>query len=193
MKILKSKIFLMQPRQSGKSEKAMIEFLKSPDDSIIITNNFDNAEFIKEKSGNSILCISSRQYLNNFKNDDIKTFILDEYMFYSNKEKLYNKINKSSIEKLFICSTTDKKYNKVIFEFIKENKINYTYDELLINFISLFPNNNKKEFDELYYNFLTDSDVILIDSVFNTSNKKTQRYHQDNEIYDMEIKNIYFK
>ncbi len=59
-----------------------------------------------------------------------------------------------------------------MFDFVKENKPNKSYQELLLLYGDSLTKNIEEQIYELYYNFLTDEDTILIDKNFNTSHKE---------------------
>jgi len=48
------KVFLIQPRQSGKTTKAMYEFVKDPDNTIFVAHSYDMAKRIHDRVGGNI-------------------------------------------------------------------------------------------------------------------------------------------
>jgi len=161
------KYFFLQPRQTGKTINAIYEFLKDEENSLFVTHNFNN---INNITSNYKLSKNNFVTYKNLEQKLIgrrwKNIILDEYLFFDDKIKLYELI-KSNLKycNLFIYSTANKVYNKEIFEFVKEFKKKYNFDEvvdLYNKFIKESTSDIIKEIKELYFNFLTDKDVILI-------------------------------
>ncbi len=158
-----NKIFLIQPRQSGKTTKAMYEFVKDPDNTIFVTHCYDAIKYIHNRiDGKTKNFTSANQFHNNIIGKRPKNIILDEYMLFENKDKIYKDINRIQPENVYIFSTSNKVYNKKIFDIVKENKRTMSYTDLIENCDRYDAN----EIYELYYNFLTDYDTILIDSDF---------------------------
>ena len=54
-------------------------------------------------------------------------------------------------------------YDKKIFDFVKENKRTTSYQDLLQKYGDKLTEYIEKQIYDLYYNFLTDDDTILID------------------------------
>jgi hypothetical protein len=188
------KIFYLQPRQVGKTTMAMYEYLKDRENSLFVTHNMDMAKDICNRlNGNNEDFITCNQFIKEGRpSKKYKTIILDEYMFFRNKEEVYKKVLKISPENLLIFSTADKRYNEELLKFIKNAKYKFTYLEIMNMSIGWKHN----ETYELYYNFLTDSDVKLI--THNLVPKKTEelkkRYkNYSPETYKTEILNEYLK
>jgi len=166
------KIFLMQPRQSGKTTKAIYEYIKDPENTIFVTHSLTAAHSIYEKlGGRRDNFLSSKQFINRIRGVKIKNLILDEYMFFSKKDEIYKDI-KHNVENLYIYSTSDKTYKTNIFNFVKENKLNFPLSDVIEMYDKKFCRGNitaeiEKEIYDLYYNFLTDYDTVLIDTCYN--------------------------
>jgi hypothetical protein len=182
------KIIYIQPRQTGKTTMGMFEYLKSPDSTLIITLNNSTVDHLIRSirpilSGRLNMNITTEhQFLmvgdaKKYRHT-IKTIILDEYMFFKNKEKMYNTINELNPERLLIYSTSDKTYSKKIIDLIKHSKAN---DLEVIN--------TTKEFHELYYNFITDPDSVIHDDM-SRSNIKYKHMLQPGR-YEIEFENKY--
>jgi hypothetical protein len=188
------KVFLMQPRQSGKTTKAMYEFVKDPDNTIFVTHNYDMVKYIHNRVGGNLKNFTSS---NQFKNKIIgrrpKNIILDEYMCFKNRDEIYKEIQVIQPDNVYIFSTSDKLYDKKIFDFVKENKRTTSYQELLQKYGDKLTEYIEKQIYDLYYNFLTDDDTILIDVDFggNMKDRSDLIGILGKEQYGIEIINSY--
>ena len=72
---------------------------------------------------------------------------------------------------MYIYSTSDKLYDKKLFDFVKENKRTTSYQDLLKKYGDKLTDYIEKQIYDLYYNFLTDDDTILIDVDFGRTMK----------------------
>jgi len=182
-----NKIFSMQPRQSGKTYNAILEYKKDPQNTIyVVTCNSTMSSSLFPK------CITTGSFKRFSLDKRFKNIILDEYMFFENKEEIYNTINNLNIENLFIYSTSDKIYSKELFDFIKNNKLNYSYNNLLLKYQSEFNTTDKLKFDDLYYNFITDYDTNLIEYGICSHNQRLFNLLEI-ETYNIEILNWYLQ
>lgn len=202
------KIFLLNPRQSGKTDKAIYEFLKDPDNTIFICHNPNLKDFLCKRINASPKLrknfISAAQpnsfsFAYEMKGKQPKNIILDEYMFFQNKREIYEHIMMIRPENVYIFSTSDKMYDEKIFEFVKKNKPNYSLDSLIdfykkekYQFYHKWEE-AEKEIVELYYNFLTDYDTILIDHNFTNSNfeDRSNKFGMPEREYAVQIMNKY--
>jgi hypothetical protein len=161
------KTFLMQPRQSGKTTKAMYEYLKDSENTVFVCMNYNLArETCKRVGGELKHFISSESFELKLRGCNPKNIILDEYMLFSNKDKIYKIIQELSPENVLVFSTSNKTYSKKLFDLVKNNKKEKTFVEILELYEKEnngIPKEINDEIYELYYNFLTDSDVKLID------------------------------
>src|SRR5574344_42574 len=153
-------------RQSGKTTTAIYEFLKNPEETLLITFNENMCHhicknFLRVDKHKNIIGV------NKFLNRDLylnrsKTIILDEYLFFNTEQTidLYQKIiNSNYIENLIIFSTPRKKYNKEVFDLVKKWKpilqwqmCHKVIEQLLDIEVKV------EDVRELYFNFLTDED-----------------------------------
>jgi hypothetical protein len=153
-------------RQSGKTTTAIYEFLKNPEETLLITFNENMCHhicknFLRVDKHKNIIGV------NKFLNRDLylnrsKTIIIDEYLFFNPEQAidLYQKIiNTSYIENLIIFSTPRKKYNKEVFDLVKKLKpilqwqmCHKVIEQLLDIEVKV------EDVRELYFNFLTDED-----------------------------------
>jgi hypothetical protein len=189
-------IFLMQPRQSGKTTKAIYEFSKDPDNTVFVTYNELCKKDVVDRFGNTINrnnVITSTAIINKLCSRRPKNIILDEYMLFKNRDEIYETIKVIQPDNVYIFSTSDKVYSKTLFEFVKNNKRTLSYNQLLIIYNGILTDYIEKEIYDLYYNFLTDSDTILIDGrqggvIDNRSNLISII---GKERYNVEINNVY--
>jgi hypothetical protein len=153
-------------RQSGKTTTAIYEFLKNPEETLLITFNekmchYIYTNFLRVDNHKNIIGVNkflSRDlYLNRS-----KTIIIDEYLFFNPEQAidLYQKIiNTNYIENLIIFSTPIKKYNKEVFDLVKKLKPILQW-QMCHKVIKQLLDIEVKVEDvrELYFNFLTDED-----------------------------------
>jgi hypothetical protein len=115
-------------------------------------------------------------------------------MFFENKAEIYDIVNNYiQPENVYIFSTSDKIYNLEIFNFVKNNKQKMTFHDMLLNYPTL-TKDITKQIHELYHNFLTDSDVKVIEN--NQSFIKDDVYlfvSMGLEDYNTQFLNIYLK
>lgn len=190
------KFFFMQSRRSGKTTKAIYEFSKDPENTLFVTHSFDSAKLIKD-SVNSVNVISASQLKNNTLGYRPKNIILDEYMFFENKAEIYDIVNNYiQPENLYVFSTSDKIYNLEIFNFVKNNKQKMTFHDMLLNYPRL-TKDITKQIHELYHNFLTDSDVKVIENNKSFDKEKVDNVYQivsmGFENYGIQFLNSYLK
>lgn len=181
-----NKTIYIQPRQTGKTTRAIFEYLKNPKSTIIVTHNQNMVQHIQSivyGFNNHLMVykhniITEDQFIKSrgaFKSYD--TFIFDEYMFLKHKKEVYELVYQLMPNNIVAYSTSNKKYNKKIIDFIKVSKENNTPIELT------------KEVTELYYNFITDPDTILHDNLSSTNERCKVILHP--EQYEVEIENKY--
>lgn len=181
------KIFLINPRQTGKTTKAIYEYLKSPSDSIYVNITHSTCYELCDKiDGVKNNFIRYDDLSSKLKGRKINNLILDDYLQYNNKEKIYEFINMLDIENLFIFSTSNKCYSKELIDYIKYNKYIYTFEEICEK-----KKYNEDDIYELYYNFLTDNDITIIDKELNHYNKKYLMSIIGKDAYNVEILNQY--
>jgi hypothetical protein len=188
------KIFLMQPRQSGKTTKAMYEFVKDPENTIFVTHNYDMVKYIHDKVGGNIKNFTtSNQFHNKIIGRRPKNIILDEYMFFKNRDEIYKEIQVIQPKNVYIFSTSDKLYDKKLLDFLKENKRATSYQDLFIKYGDKLTEYDEKQIYDLYNNFLTDDDTVLIDVDFggNMKDRSDLINVLGKEQYGIEIVNSY--
>lgn len=163
------KYFLLQPRQSGKTTKALYEYSKDPENTIFVAFNRDNADrACKSIGGDRKRFLTAERFMYSMRGYHIKNIILDEYMFFPNKKEIYDTIHIHNPENVYIFSTSNKMYDEVLFKLIKHLKVRMSLQSIIdlikdILKTPLLANGVIDELNELYYNFLTDPDTILID------------------------------
>ena len=196
----------MQPRQSGKTSKAIYEYIKNRDNSLFVTTNIGCRDHVRKLLGEeddhvisagNLTAKINREPLSkiNFTN-----VIMDSYMYYERKEEI-NKLIKNTIQpdNLYIFSTSDRAYSKKLFEIVKIYKgLNLSCEGVYAIYKSRkgkLPKKVKQEIYDLYYNFITDKDIILVDKNMNYDprNKKHFKKMIGKKAYKVEILNKYFK
>jgi len=168
-----NKYFFISNRQSGKTNKALYEFSKNPENSVFITHSQrENIRYeLFKKHKNKIFTQDS-----NFRGIRVDKIIVDEYMLFSEKQKirLYHELQQIGASEIYIFTTLDKIYNKYIFKFVVECKKS-TYQPNIENFENYIKMNNvdftlkednlkvvENEINSLYNNFITDPDCKII-------------------------------
>jgi hypothetical protein len=199
------KLFYIQPRQVGKTTFATYEFLKNYEESLFILHSMDMVNHIKNNVKNFDNIISQNQFTNKIRNKKYKNIIIDEYLFFSekNKKEIYEGVEKMDLENVIIYSTANKVYNSLLVDYISLEKNNYSVENLIEKFKKEYNMYYKllnesfdieKEFNDLYYNFLTDDNynIITDDISLNASNKiKTRELRNfiSKKEYELEVMN----
>jgi hypothetical protein len=174
------KYFLVNNRHSGKTNMALYEFLKSPDDSLFITFNSASTRDNLEK-----LKLSPYKYRNSFLSAEAisqgalcshryKRLILDEYFHFNLdfRKNLPGWTYPLGIEEIYCFGTPKNLYNKQLFEFVKNLKENnhpfdsrYTIEKIKdMKPLELPLELVMHQIEDLYYNLITDKDMIIIDN-----------------------------
>lgn len=166
------KYFYILPRQVGKTSTAVMEVAKDPEHTLYIAPNLQMLQNIQKEYPDIITrnnsCISSnwKEFLIG-KEKLFTTVILDEYFFFNKREEFTEKFSQlyldaGYVNTLLIYSTPDRLYDRECFEKAKEEKQKPVYKQNPEAFLKSI---QKPELSRMYfYNFLTDPDIILIDS-----------------------------
>ena len=204
------KYFYIQPRESGKTHKAIYEFLKEPEETLLVFPTERLAQENREDYGyDNIIGVNKLgNKISGGVLSKIKRIILDDYMLYEVKVKIYEFINKFCsrfLEEIYIFTTFDKRYNRDLFNIIKKiKKDGYIIQDLLetqiLNFRLILDENSMQDIKDLYYNFVTDSDTKVIDTNLSINKGyKDEDYKEflfrelGSERYKLEILNEYLK
>jgi len=185
------KYFYLQPRQSGKTDKAVYEYLKDKDNTLLVVHNNENTKRFKSINSNIKNVILEKDLKESIEKKQFKTIILDEYLSYKNKKKVYEIVNSTSVSNIYIISSPNKVYKKELFEIVKDCKKH--------DFISVSPEElfkfPKEDFEELYYNFITDKDTILIDKRLSSISLKEEEMKNKigEELFNLEVSIQYLK
>lgn len=160
------KYFLLGPRRSGKTTKAISIYRESPNDTLFVSPNKQSSNDVCHKChGLPSSFISSKIFEGNAMGlIHYRNIIFDEYCFYEHKEKILCSVQIVDPQKIFIFSTPN--YDQSMFDFVKHYKPHMSTRGM----ISLFklergiPENNQTIVDiqilDLYYSFLTDDDIL---------------------------------
>ena len=207
------KTFYMLPRQCGKTTMAIMEFLRSPETTLIITFNQKTAKDIQNKikqtdpnisqmALDNILPAIPNIILNRCTGKSYDKVIFDEYMsfkdnYFTTEIMIYLQPCLSQNSELIIYSSADRVYSKKVFDFLR-NMPNMSMAERLKEH-ALFSEEEKADFDRLNKTFLSDLEFKIITS---TPYQYSVNYHKmkvdrekciGKEAYDMEISNIFLK
>lgn len=193
------KYIYIQPRQTGKTTRAIYEFNKDPENSIFITHKRDMIRHLLDmgfpkKYEHKIFTQETYNSLGNYgklrKNSD--RVIIDEYLYFSNENQknIYFKLHQNGFKELYIFSSPSKTYSKESYELGRAVKNNPSLLDLNLKNII-----RPEIYDEYLYlkdNFLTDIDVeVKFDGKY--PNFKTElRYAYNDERYYTEIEGELF-
>lgn len=178
------KYFFISNRQSGKTHLAIYEFMKDPENSLIIlygkkqVKNILEKKIIPDKFLNRVF--NYENFSSKIRGRIFKTVICDDYLSTNTEIRSEIDINlyACKVEQVFCFSTPSKLYDKNILDFVKEVKKDQRR-MLVEEFISknqlLIEINDPKikssaqlnnEIWDLYYNYLTDPETIIIHDKF---------------------------
>lgn len=182
------KIFIVKPRQSGKTS-ACINYTELYPNSVVIScsNDLSHNKFISVKDFLS----------NNYKTYSIDTIIIDDYLFFSYNDRLiiHNLIeNNDEIENLIIVSSLNGPIcNFSDFSLIRSLKkqINNRTFENIINDLSCHNSYMANNLLNVYHNYMTDSDTIITFSNINSLISVERLAEIKNNISEKEFNNCY--
>jgi hypothetical protein len=169
-------IFVMLPRRAGKTTYATYEFAKDPYNSLYVTLNTTSARRLwiyKESTKERI--ISYNNFTETYRRLMPQNVILDEYLFFENRKQIYKEVYKKS--NVYVFTTTDRIYNKHVYQKILENK-----KQKKFSLLNLFH-------EDLVFNFLTDPETVIIDAL--PYQPLAHPGYFSNEVYKMDILNKY--
>jgi len=181
--------FIMAPRQSGKTTFAIQELHRNPLTTAMACHSSDMSKYLKKKTGYTHNIFSQNEE-SKFLNDRVQTLILDEYMWFKDKDILYNRITGSMVKEIIVLSTSDKQYSKDLFLWVRKNKTGKNFHELLESYEGEMTKEIKKEIYDLYFNFFTDPDCKLT-TFAPIGNREHLRRMMGEEKYSLEILNEY--
>ena len=165
------------PRCSGKTTNAVNKFEESPDNSILVVRTEQLAAELRKSVGIKTENIISSIALLKMKDWELDgvNLIMDDYLSFNDLPYLHSKITESCrLNRIDIFTTPSKIYDRKLFEFIKKFKqgtIPCIDSACMVGYIeqlmgnrkddecSIIPSNN--EFEELFYNLITDPDCRL--------------------------------
>lgn len=210
------KYFFISNRQSGKTHYAIYEFLKDPENSLLVfLNNRIKNECInvvnipREFLGNIISSESLKNF--NWKNKKYEKIIFDEYLYMTSKDRadFYLESNFLGLKEIYCFTTPNKLYDAKMFNFIRDLKKENRHmaieewlhkNELLLEMTELSIKTSseiKVELFELYNNFITDPDTKIIHDKFfynmNIYNLNNVSYFPDVEREKSELRGEFFR
>lgn len=175
------KTFFVGNRQSGKTTKAVYEFMKNPEETILVCPNSQSRKELLQRLG------SAEFEKNIIPNDPSETFfrgrkakrmVYDEYLMmdYETRNYFHKMTIPIGVEEIFCFATPQELYDKNLFDFVvnmKKEKRNLFLDnqyDLCINELVLemtdptirTPDYIEAEILELFHNYLTDPDTKII-------------------------------
>ena len=179
-----TKIFNILPRTSGKTEKAVAEFLLEPYSSILIVKGNREKKYIIEKYH----LTKFTKYIHTIEsitlpifNATVKNLIIDEYLSfsYSNIDTVNYLIGASNLDSVSIYTSIVKQFDSDIFYLVQRLKnrdygasVSYSSsrkEKLFNNELSeIMCETSYQEYLELFDNILTDDDVTVLTSDYET-------------------------
>lgn len=198
------KYFFISNRQSGKTTMALYEYLKDPENTVLVCTDGSTRDSAVKRSGiepSKCKNVISADRLS-IRGKKIKRLIFDEYLFidYEKRLKLHASLMPLGIEEIICFSTPERLYDKNVFEFVVELKKEkrtlafdvkfnkkFCFSDVLIEITDPMIKTSDKireEMFELYHNYLTDPDTVLIHNA-NFFNKKI--YNLENVSYFPDI------
>lgn len=160
------KKFIIQARQTGKTEDALEQFKKSPEDTLFMYHDNYKKTFFERRLG------FSSENLVSYKNIDwirgkshIKHVIFDEYDFFKNKSKIHKVLSPIKLESMTAYSTMNMQYHRDLYDIVRNNKMKLSIEELMDKIQDsgrFLTKKNKVEIKNLYWGFLTDLDTEIL-------------------------------
>lgn len=210
------KFFFISNRQSGKTTKAVYEFMKNPEETILVCANSQSKDELLKKLGlvsHADNILGSAPSESFFRGKKAKKIIYDEYLFLDYETRLYfEKMTLPfGIEEIYCFSTPQILYDRDTFDFVvnmkKENKAisierqsDLCMNDLIIEMTDSTIRTSemiREEIFELYYNYLTDPDTIIIHNDFfinqKISNLNNVSYFPDEYKELTELKGVFLK
>ena len=171
---MNKKTLFITPRQVGKTTKIIYEYMKNPTESIVIVHSnsmkqhivkmLDAANFKMNRKPENIFSqhANIEQLVWYCEKHKVKKIFIDEYMCFSYKNmvKIIELMHHMSDTEIVAFSTSDKLYDKGLFDRIKYYKKYNHCKSLFFNF------NNQKDSDKLYVSMITDPDTMVIPTNF---------------------------
>lgn len=176
------KYFFISNRQSGKTTKAVYEFLKDPKNTLFICHNNESREEVVKAVGlppsecHNIISASNQD---NTRGRRFKRAIYDDYLSidYETRYALQYWSVPLGVEEILCFSTSARLYDKSTFEFVAELKRDerilafessidrVCFTDVLVEMTDVLIRTSEKmkeEMYDLYHNYLTDPDTMII-------------------------------
>jgi len=171
-----NKIFNIQPVKSGKTASAIFKFLEDSRNTLFICKDNFHAKEVTNKIGNgvspNIITSTALEFLKRNINK-YTTIILDDYLDFSNKKDIYLCIkNFATAKNIYIYSSLNKSF--YASSFITKLKPAIPY--LALKKVALDNYMSEDTFNDLYYNFLTDSSFTFNEKTSSTPNPSEPKY-----------------
>ena len=193
----------IKPRQTGKTTAAIELMRRAKGGVLYLCWNYATANMIKDKMGKDF--DKGRHWIVPFSNLRDYTFeglrfefvIMDEFAHlpWSVQKKLYELIttHKHKIQYLYMVTTPHDKIEKVIFDYIRENKGLVSFADMMKHCQDEYWM-DEKAFSYWYHNFMTDRDTNIVKDDFRysqTPDEKLKQYVGEKQ-FDLEFKNTIF-
>jgi len=182
--------YFIYPRQSGKTDKAVYEYVKDVQSNILLVLDERRKKEILNKYPtiypNNI--ITEKEFITAPRKQNTKLVIVDDYNLFKEKHKIYT-ILKNNLWNYLITTSFYKQHDVSMFLFIKERKEKWSYSLISEAYEKINSAYDVEKFNELFYNPVTDSNVKIIDYFINRSLNTTAAMIGNQEIFDVEFIN----
>ncbi len=172
--------FYITPRQIGKSTVQEYEFLKDPENTICI---YANLEYAKSRKLYRFYPKQFHSANQTFRGFSANKIIIDEYLFFTLKQRkqlyeIFPFITDSNGE-IYIYSSPSIIYDSEIFQLVKKfKKLGYSYDGIVDEYSKKYnciDDSIREKIEDLYYNFITEPDVIIHETIYADHNHLPSR------------------
>jgi hypothetical protein len=178
------KYFFISNRQSGKTHLAIYEFMKDPDNSLLIVYDNKQIKNILDKKVIPDKFLDRIFHYENFSSKimgrSFKIVIFDDYLLTNTefRSEIDINIHAANVEKIYCFSTPSKLYDKNVLDFVtqvkKDKRILIVEEYMSKNQLLIEINDLKiktsaqlhNEIWDLYYNYLTDPETKIIHDKF---------------------------
>lgn len=210
------KTFFIGNRQSGKTTKAVYEFMKNPEETILVCPNDECRKSLLEKLesikfSKNIIANAPSEFF--FRGKRAKRIVYDEYLLmdYETRSYFHEMTIPMGIDEIFCFATPQVLYDKNLFDFVvntKKEKRALAFDlqsDLCMNELVLEITDStirtsdfvRAEIQELYHNYLTDPETKVINHQYfmneKISNLQNVSFFPDEYREMTELKGIFLR
>lgn len=126
------KKFIIQARQTGKTEDALEQFKKSPEDTLFMYHDNYKRSFFEKRLGFSSDNLVSQENIDWIRGKShIKHVIFDEYDFCEHKIEIWKVLSPIKLESMTAYSTMSMQYHRDLFYLVRDNKMQMSMGKLV--------------------------------------------------------------